>query len=326
MRLIHFLALALFVQVASAAEPVIAYVGPLSSPAGPRGHMEKLGFELAVSEFKAKGMRVGTVVMDDGCQPALSLEKLRIAIQRDHASAVIGAACLQGEGALPLARETSAALVLTTSPGTLNLSQTPSNLFFVGPSRQAANGMASALSRTAKLSIEAGARCFFDYRVEWPADRKIDAQICPVLSADEPAWKSFRSAFYSAHRQEPDAHALLAYTATQIALTGIQKSDGDPRRVAKEIHQGSFSTAFGSVKLAQPNALGSLLTVVPHPEAKTDAVSTLVGHVSKKTCDKCKKSSECPQSSTSDLILATKEDNCCKKSSECPQGSLLRLR
>lgn len=322
----YFASLLLWMSLAASAQPArISFVAPLSGVWGWMGTMQVQGARLAADEALQRGTRIDLVVHDDSCAPQLTYEKLRQSVEQDRPLAIIGAGCLPSGTDLRSMNDLVPALMWLSSSSNDTAGKTLSRVFQLGPPRAVAQRMASDFAKATKRSVDGGSVCLRALRFD-VATTDNDAAICPLLSADERNWTVFAKSYRAKFQQEPDAHALVGYTAARIAIEAVERSRGDAGRFLRELQTGEFATPFGAVKPSKPNPLNTVFVAVASPRASSDTLKSMIAAADKKSCDKCNKgASECPQGQLSAPILATKEGDCCKKS-ECPQGSMLQFR
>jgi ABC-type branched-subunit amino acid transport system substrate-binding protein len=314
----------------------VGAVLPLSGPAAATGASQWLGLSIAIKEINGNPSKVGRLslqIEDDGGQPPKAAEQVFKLIHMDRIEYIVGLPLASSANAIQKAADQAGVLFIST--GGINSipesrSEAASLRFHIGSNlgdlAKIKDGVAN--STTSKAAPNS---CYLGQSPTFSDDD--DFAICPFAFSDRAQWNGFLSKVREeTHNNETSANldAAIAYVALKMLYAAMEIADPNPaqitpKKTAAVLRDQTFTTLFGKKSFGKAQAILTTPLLVLNPSKSVNnrlpPLLSKSAAESKDKCEDCKKTDDCPQGLTSQVLS---KDDCCKKTNDCPQGVILR--
>jgi ABC-type branched-subunit amino acid transport system substrate-binding protein len=297
----------------------VGVILPMSGPFAHVGTDQHRGMQLALSSSD----RIQLIARDDLCYPNAAMSHAAELNEREKVSLLLGAPCA-GSSAM-VATYAGQIGVPFVATGALPARQQSRTAFYLGVSRAHVAELATELSSQSGVKVSGASSCLWTYRSSVPDG--FVAAICPSLGIQRAQWENLRNLSRQKFAAEPTSATAIGFASMQIVLASLPQQADHREHLVDALKTRTFDTILGQVRLGADRGLESILRVLAGSSSTAVDKRRLADQTTQDSCDKCKKSGECPQGRAKALLFSAEGTDCCKKSTgaECPQGSLLMV-
>lgn len=234
----------------------IGVILPATWPSAEQAEQLKQGMTLALKTWPG-GAPPTLVFKDSGCDARKAEAAAKELIQA-KVELVLGNWCEIGAGADALRQ---AGIPFISS----NAERVPHQELQLQLGRidlYAAEKIANRLRQDTGLRISARTACWMDF--EAATSERVDAVLCPVLTADKTRWDQVANTYTAAFRQPFTAQAARGYAAMEAGLNYLRRAKGNRPAAALKDVQGA-ATLLGPLPVADAPPPGTALQLVFAP-------------------------------------------------------------